>query len=189
MSSDGQPWDRAGSETQESFEAFVLYRDMGASRTTGRVGRALAKSRTLMEGWCNRHCWVARAAAYDAECDRLKQIANRRAIEKMARRHAKIARDMLERAAEAMESIQFIEPADIPRWIKVAAELERTSLGADIQRVEVTGKGGAPIEFAYLEQLDDKALLAMVHDAIDVLQTTPLQLTGDVNESTEDNED
>ena len=64
------PWERQIKESPEAWEAFALYRDMGAERSTEKVGKALGKSWDLMQRWSSTHSWVARVLAYDVYLDR-----------------------------------------------------------------------------------------------------------------------
>ena len=52
------PWERQKGETPQAFEAFSIYRDMGSSRSTAKVGRKLGKSKNLMDRWSSRWEWV-----------------------------------------------------------------------------------------------------------------------------------
>lgn len=60
------PWDRQPGETSKAYEAFSIYRDMGAERTVRSVAERLNKSGTLIAGWSGKHGWVTRAAAWDS---------------------------------------------------------------------------------------------------------------------------
>ncbi|HEX5705603.1 MAG TPA: hypothetical protein VFX97_20545 [Pyrinomonadaceae bacterium] len=60
------PWDRQPGETSKAYEAFSIYRDMGAQRTVRRVAQHLNKSQQLINGWSGKNNWVARAAAFDS---------------------------------------------------------------------------------------------------------------------------
>lgn len=69
------PWDRRPGETSPAWAAFVVYRDMGAERSTARVAQELGKSKTLADRWSGANEWVARAAAWDAHLDAASQAA------------------------------------------------------------------------------------------------------------------
>lgn len=94
-----KPWQRrtkptAGykSESSVAFEAFKIYRDLGPGRSHPRVAELLGKHVSLISGWSRRHSWIARAAEFDAEQDRLEQLekAESRRIEITAARRARM---------------------------------------------------------------------------------------------------
>lgn len=85
--SDRQPWEQQPGETPKAYQAFCVYRDMGAGRSLDagyqqsiqRVSEGYQEKRAsgAWRRWCNQHGWVARAIAYDKYLDseRLKAIA------------------------------------------------------------------------------------------------------------------
>jgi hypothetical protein len=58
-------WERWPNESSPAFEAFTMYREMGAQRSLVRVGRECGKNVRLMERWSIRWRWQERAAAWD----------------------------------------------------------------------------------------------------------------------------
>lgn len=72
-------WERLPSDTDKSYEAFCIYRDMGASRSLEKVSKKLDKSVTLLGRWSSDHNWVDRVSAYDTH----------RAAERSKRKEAK----------------------------------------------------------------------------------------------------
>lgn len=70
-----EPWERQPGESAPAFEAFACYRDMGSTRSTANVGQEFGKSKRLMDRWCARWAWVARAEAWDADLDRREREA------------------------------------------------------------------------------------------------------------------
>lgn len=85
-------YDRQPGETDKAFQAFAVYRDMGAGRTHEAVATKLAKSTTIISRWASQNNWRERVSAYDDYIDakarkKLEADAiNRRAD--MLRRHA-----------------------------------------------------------------------------------------------------
>ena len=63
-------WERVEGETQKSFEAFCIYRDLGASRSLQKVADKLGKSSRLIKKWSTENAWVKRTTAYDDYMDR-----------------------------------------------------------------------------------------------------------------------
>lgn len=128
---DMNPWERQTNETSRAYEAFAIYRDMGADRSLAKVGRELGKSKAQMEKWSKKYSWVARAEAWDLEEDRLIRVALTKDIGAMRKRHADVARAMLMKAARALSKIpdDEIKASDISRMVDVATKLERISKG------------------------------------------------------------
>ncbi len=126
-----EPWERQEKEGTRAFAAFTLYRDMGPQRSVRKVAQELDKSDTLIGRWSARHKWVERAAAWDAEQDRIHREEAQRAAREMAERHAQIATAMMARAAQALRDTDpsKLNPAQLARWVETAAKLERLSRG------------------------------------------------------------
>ena len=60
-----KPWERQKGETRKAYEAFVIYRDLGGTRTLQQVAKKLTKSETLIRGWSAKWDWLNRVAAYE----------------------------------------------------------------------------------------------------------------------------
>lgn len=141
------PWERQEGESTKAYEAFCTYRDMGRERSLSKVAAKLQKSETLMGRWSGAHEWVDRAAKWDDEQERIERETAQReqveAIKKMRKRHAKLAENMLEKAASALAQIpeEEIRPADISRMVDIASKLERISRG-DVGEVVEERDGG-----------------------------------------------
>jgi len=58
-------WERQKTDTDKSYSAFCVYRDMGRDRSIRGVGRELGKSKALIDRWSSKHDWVNRVNAYD----------------------------------------------------------------------------------------------------------------------------
>lgn len=124
----------------ERKEAFALYRDFGAERSLRAVAQQLGKSAELIERWSRQDGWRVRVAAWDAECDRVKQEAAREELERLARKHA--------RAIESTITV-LMQPA-----VKLADQIENEGeqFLADL----------TPIELANLAAIAGKQLPALV---------------------------
>lgn len=142
-----QPWDRRQNETSKAYEAFCEYRDMGTQRSLSKVAEKLQKSETLMGRWSRTYGWVERAAAWDAEQDRIaREIAQKEQaeeIKKMRKRHADLANAMLIKAAKALARLpeDEIKATDVSRMVDTASKLERISRG-DVGEVVEERDGG-----------------------------------------------
>lgn len=70
MEKKNKEWERVPGETQKAFEAFCIYRDMGASRSLQKVADRLGKCSRLIKKWSSQDGWVKRTTAYDDYMDR-----------------------------------------------------------------------------------------------------------------------
>ena len=124
-------WERLDSDTDKSWEAFTVYRDLGSTRTLDTVAKVLGKSPKLIERWSPKHEWVRRAGLWDAEVDRAKLTSRLDEIEEMDTRHAGLARlfqqAVLDRIREI--DIETLSPSQLIAWFEVAVKIERQSVG------------------------------------------------------------
>lgn len=144
-------WERQENETPKAWEAFCKYRDMGVDRSLRKVVQALNKNLTTIAEWSSKYKWVERAAAWDAEQDRLARIEQAKEIKKMRNRHAGMAKAMIVKAGRALNRIpeEEITMMDISRMIDVATKLERISRGDVGEVIEERdgGKAADPVTF------------------------------------------
>lgn len=140
---DAELWEKQGYETSKQFEAFQLYRDMGFERSLRAVAKSLNKSLTLIARWSGANNWVDRVAAWDAEQDRLNRIQQQKEIAKMRKKHADLARSMINKAILALNSLDVttMTPSDIARFAAEASKIERISRG-DVGEVVEERDGG-----------------------------------------------
>lgn len=109
-------WERQKGESAKAFEAFVLYRDAGASRSTAKVARELGKSKTLIDRWSGLWKWVPRVQAYDNHVDRERMVTAQQ-----------LRRDAIERHINLGQSMQHVGAAYIKDWLE---KIERGDLPA-----------------------------------------------------------
>lgn len=121
------PWERQKGESEKAYEAFVIYRDMGAERTITAVGKRLAKSRNLIDRWSVRWNWQERVLAYDNELQREAKAEAAKEYKEMTKRHIGIAGMLQKKALDALKALDIKEmsPRDIREYIKMATDLER----------------------------------------------------------------
>ncbi|MFJ4689267.1 hypothetical protein [Streptomyces sp. NPDC088789] len=126
-----ESWERQSGESVQPFEAFVVYRALGAARSVTKVARELHKSRTLMGRWSRSFAWVTRVAAYDREQDRMFLAEQAQAQRDVARRHAKLAQAVQGKAVARLQMLdpRELSPSELLRYIQVASEIERRAVG------------------------------------------------------------
>lgn len=140
-----KPWERQKGEGEKAYEAFSVYRDMGAERTISAVVIRLEKSRALIDRWKDRWEWKERVRLYDNDLEkqaRDKAVKDRKA---MVDRQIKIAMQVQKKALEALDklSVEAMYPKDIKEYIKMATDLER--LNRTLKEESSKGSGyGSP---------------------------------------------
>lgn len=141
-----EPWERQNGETQRSWGAFQIYRDLGTERSLQKAAEKLGKSRGLLEGWSSKFEWGKRVAAWDAEQDRIARREQLAEIKKMRKRHADLATAMLVKAAKALQRIpeDEVRASDVSRLVETASKLERISRG-DVGDVIEERDGGQAV--------------------------------------------
>lgn len=153
-------WERRPAESDEAFEAFVVYRDMPLPRSQRGAAERLGKSRQLLSQWSMRHDWQDRVAAWDLEQDRQRREAMARENVEAGKRHAQIAAGALQAAARVnlaflarlgdpgsqeavLEKMGFTDLADllvkVNRTIPRLVVAERLARGMSTESVEHSG--------------------------------------------------
>ncbi|MEU0443576.1 hypothetical protein ABZ202_28245 [Streptomyces sp. NPDC006186] len=134
MAENAEAWERQPSESAAAWEAFACYRDLGLSRSIGKVAERLAKSRTLIERWSTTHRWVLRAEAWDREQDRLWRAEQQQAAREVARRHARLASAAQSKIVAQLQQLDpsRLSPSDVIRWLEVTIRIERQAYGMDL---------------------------------------------------------
>lgn len=124
-------WERQPGETPRAFEAFCVYRDLGAGRSIRKTGQELNKNLTTIGEWSSKYDWVKRVAAWDAEQDR---IARKEMLAEMAntrKKQRRQAQRMQEKGMELLESISLGDAklSEIVSLLKAGMEQERIAIG------------------------------------------------------------
>ncbi len=150
-------WDRQQREPERAYGYFVLYRDLGRTRTVAKVATEVDRSRDYLHKLATTWKWVQRAAAWDREEDRLyvEGLAEQR--RDMAKRHARISAALQAKIVARLQTLDAskLSPADIARWLEVATRVERLALGLPDSTTAHTGPDGGPIR-AEVEQMTEQ---------------------------------
>lgn len=85
MDGDRKPWEQQPGETAKAYQAFCVYRDLGAGRSLSIAYESTGKGRSktgersgkteaprLWERWSSKYKWVERSQAYDAHIARIR---------------------------------------------------------------------------------------------------------------------
>ena len=109
-----KPYDRQPSETDKSWAAFCVYRDMGRDRNAMKVAeKCNYKQPSLIQRWCLQHSWVLRCSAFDDEETQRESIALQELRLKRRLQMEKDAwtrRDRLIKKADTMMAIPIGKP-------------------------------------------------------------------------------
>lgn len=125
-------WERQEKESSKAFQAFCIYRDLGAGRTLAAVSEKLRKSYDLIRRWSKNFNWKERADAWDKF---ITEKAARQAADeyaKMLEVQINLGKMLQAKAAKAIQNMNFDEvsikslPA-VVNAINVGVEIERTA--------------------------------------------------------------
>lgn len=171
-------WERQRGESKQAFGAFEAYRDGDEDRGYQRVADALGKSLTLISRWGSRWRWVERAAAWDAERDRVRreeflagdvEVARAQAEDAAALRGALMepARAFVawlaERRAEGEDPFDGVSASERVRLLATSSRAFAQVVGAErlahgLSTENVAGHDGGParreVEGKTTEQLE-----------------------------------
>lgn len=151
-------WLRQELESDQAWEAFAAYRDMGLSRSVTEVSKKLNKSPQLLRRWSSVWQWAERVRAWDAFLD-----AEAREV------HISSIRDMNERQATLGRSMQAVGGHVVKKLMDRIASGEKPAItlvearkliaeGAKLERLVM----GQPTDIDLdLGDLTDKQLAAL----------------------------
>jgi hypothetical protein len=113
-----KPYDRQPNETDKSWAAFCIYRDMGRDRTLEKVDQLRSqsspkKSLSYLKEWSIKHSWVKRCSAFDD--DELEKESIMLQKERLNRRlqmerDAWNRRDKLIKKADTIARVPLLKP-------------------------------------------------------------------------------
>jgi len=148
---------RLPSDTDKSFEAFCIYRDMGANRSLKAVAEKLDKSDTIIGRWSTQHDWVNRVADYDTSMDAKsldKQAERQEKIKDNAFSDYEFLRKAIDNFKTNVEAMRFVgvnayEVGTLVELMKKADDYARRAVGLPDKitesKQEHTGKDGGAI--------------------------------------------
>lgn len=121
-----EAWERQKGESTKAFEAFSIYRDMGADRSLRQVAAQLGKSRALIERWSRQWEWVERARNYDNDIEKKAHTKAVKAVSDMRARHIKIAMQLQTKALTELQNLPqgAMTAREILSFITEAAKME-----------------------------------------------------------------
>jgi hypothetical protein len=154
------PWERLPGETNRWFGRFERFRLAGSGRSVLAVFNADKRaqgqppSRCVPGAWAQaakRWHWRQRAEAWDEHQRQQARQAHADDVREINERHVREARALQAKAVERLRALRPEElgAADVLRYCSEATKLERLALGEPevLQRQELTGQGGGPLQF------------------------------------------
>lgn len=127
-------WERQEGESREAYEAFSLYRDMGADggkRSLQAVSNELSKSLTLMKRWSASYNWIERARAYDFHVEDLALRKATQSLAKARERQMAVGGKLQQMGFAALKETTITDPAVALKMIIEGAKLEYKQLEAE----------------------------------------------------------
>lgn len=159
---DFTPGERLPGETSKAYNAFRTYLELGAERTLEKARTKLGYKTVYQLGvWSVRWRWLERITFWDQEANKKQSGAFLDEMEKMGRRHARIAsqsmvallqpiEDLKARVDEAKaegKRLRFGSNADLmklilemPRALRALTDIERLAYGQHTDSHEVKEK-------------------------------------------------
>lgn len=163
-------WERQPTDTPKSYEAFCIYRDMGATRSLHKAAlKYYGKSSVSLgqfEKWSVDMNWQERVQAWDAYQDELRRKRNldrQKLIEDTAYSDYEMLRDAIEKYKKDYLEVEFagVKPGNIMNLIqmmKQADDYARRAVGLPDRitenKTDITSKGKSII-FETGMNLDD----------------------------------
>lgn len=167
LAADREPWDRQPGESNKQYSRFLVFRDLGRTRTLKQavemlhgVGDNTVSYRTLMQ-YAYEYRWTERAESHDRAQDQLEAAKLIKLRNEMYSRHRRLASGLLGKAVTALQALntETLTPLDIVRFIRYGTDIESRALGEPTQITQVTGPSGGPVLVDDLSKLspEDRA--------------------------------
>lgn len=157
-------YDRQEGETDQAWQAFVIYRDLGVERSQRLVASQLGISDALAARWSSQWRWLKRVSDYENDLDRAKRAAELKAVEEMRRRQIKIGMRLQEVAVKELEKYardveqdhKQLKPRELSRFLKEGTGLERLNRGEPSEIVQQVSE--SEFDYSKLSAAELKAL-------------------------------
>ncbi|MFF0134223.1 hypothetical protein ACFYTG_52935 [Streptomyces mirabilis] len=153
------PWERQPRETAKRHARFLVFRDMGLTRTLAKASDELALSYSHVRALAAEYRWQDRAAAWDAHQQRQYTAEMEEERRRAAREDVRVLRIMTGMIGQALPHVQQLATemtlAEFTRFVDTTMKWRRTLYGDPTETIAVTGPGGDPLtvqvqEFAAL---------------------------------------
>lgn len=121
LAEDREPWERQPKEAPKAYASFIVYRDLGPmDRSIRRAAKELGVTRLVPSRMFAQWRWEERAAAWDAERQRVFDETRKEQQETAIRSHANVSRALLTQVVRLLQ-IQQVKDAPDSRVMRDAA--------------------------------------------------------------------
>lgn len=148
------PWMRQDGETNPSYEAFRAYMRL---RSTTKVAEELEKSITLVTGWCTRHRWVERMAAYDSHIARAETDDYAGELAKVRTRHVELTDKLLDHLDRRLDAMISMDVDPTVRWTQAFIAATKAQIQAVTLREQNREHSLLDTVLRKLEQVEEMA--------------------------------
>jgi hypothetical protein len=150
VKTESKPYDRQPNETDKSWAAFCVYRDMGRDRTLEKVDQNKTQTRqkrslSYLKEWSVKHSWVKRCSAFDD--DELEKESIMLQKERLNRRlqmerDAWNRRDKLIKKADTIARVPLLKPEMSENGTQIIMPTDKWTLKDAIAFYEYSDKLG-----------------------------------------------
>jgi hypothetical protein len=167
-----KPYDRQPNETDKSWAAFCMYRDMGRDRSLeklrqDRSERGIANTLSTLGGWSVKHKWGERCSAFDDDELERESIAlqklrlNRRL---QMEKQAWDRRDKLIKKADTITRIPLVKPEMSEDGTQIFMPTDKWSLKDAIAFYEYSDKLAILATGGEKPKMDELAAVTLLAD-------------------------
>lgn len=143
------PWERQPGETAKRHQRFLVFRDLGLTRTLAKASDELALSYSHVRALAAQYRWQDRVSAWDTHQQRQYTAEMEEERRRAARDDLKILRVMTGMVGQALPHVQQLvgtmNVTEFTRFVETTMRLRRTLLGDPTETIAVTGAGGDPL--------------------------------------------
>lgn len=127
------PTDRQKGESTKAYDAFLVYLNLGETRSALKVAAEIHKNVIMIRTWSARWNWVSRVIEWEDRVRQERILKFKDSRMEMFERHAKIGESFLEKLSGIIQKIdpESCSVADLCIALKTAVAVEREARGAD----------------------------------------------------------
>ncbi|MFZ3595060.1 hypothetical protein [Streptomyces sp. BH104] len=143
------PWERQPGETPKRHQRFIVFRDLGLTRTLAKASEELALSYSHVRAVAAEFRWQDRASAWDRHTQQQYTAEMEEERRRAARDDLRILRVMTGMIGQALPHVQdrvtSMSVYEFARFVDTTMRLRRNLLGDPTDTIAVTGPGGDPL--------------------------------------------